>query len=295
MPVNFTPLTPSAPSAPSTPTPTTPAPVQEAAPVASQSTNIQDVIALVSGVDANMAAALQANPVQDLPALADRPSGAYLTTAHPMSNNWEACRQAGVAEGEYYLDGSPAGIIHLPTVRYWIYAVAVFATEMDESGDILAATFRPEVLQDLQAIRAAGMQEHFVTVALIDTPQHGVIPCKAEFRGTKSNGGKIAVEALRSAVRPEWSRQSDNHRIASQFPFPFGRVYTTATTVATVVKGGPRKGKSCHVTRAMAGPTPLEALERLAKCLSSAEGVLGLNAAVTGYNTRIKQIIDVCR
>lgn len=290
MPVTFTPLSPSNPVPPV-------APAQEAAPVATSerpSTSMEQVMQAVSGVSPEMAAALTGNPVQDLPALADRPSGAYLTTAHPMSGNWEACRQAGLQEGDYYLDGTSAGIIPQKTVKYWLYAVAVFATNMDDAANIIAATARPEILTDLQAIRAADMQEHFVTVALVDLG-HTVVPCKAEFRGTKSNGGKVAAEALRAAARPEWARQTDNHRMAAQFPFPFGRVLTTATTVQHVIKGGVRKGKPCHVTRAMAGPAPLDALQRLAQCLSSSEGVMALNAAVTGYNARIAQIVNVCK
>lgn len=291
MPVTFTPLSPTNPVPPV-------APAQEAAPAATSerpSTSMEQVMQAMSGVSPEMAAALMNNPVQDLPALADRPSGAYLTTAHPMSGNWEACRQAGVSEGQYYLDGTPVGIIPLATVRYWLYAVAVFATDMDSTGGIIAATARPEILSDLQAIRAANMQEHFVAVALVDTPHHGVVPCKAEFRGTKSSGGKVAAEALRAAARPEWARQTDNHRMAAQFPFPFGRVLTTASTTQTIVKGGPNKGKACHITRAMAGPAPLDALQRLAQCLSSSEGVMALNAAVTGYNARIAQIVNVCK
>lgn len=276
-------MTPNQPAAPATvpnqPATPNPAAVEPAAPPAALSPAAQQ--------------AMTASPFASTPKIVERPAGAYVGSAHPQSNNWPTCQANGVEEGDFYLDGaanlSGSPMVKLDPFKYWLYTVTAFCTEMDSSGNVLRASDRPDLIES-QALRdRERLQLHFVTVVLVDLGAK-IVPAKADFRHTKSGAVSTPYGEFQRMNDPNWPRLSDAHRVAAQFPHPFGRIYCTAWPVPGTVRGGPNKGKRYHAARGTAVPTALADMERLGKAFGDQEFTQALNQAMQTYAARVDLI-----
>lgn len=232
-----------------------------------------------------------ASPIDGVPKLSERPIGAYVGSASMKSQNWPTISAAGIAEGDFYLD-SNGQITKLMPFKYWLFTVTAFCTRMDNVGNIVTATEDPAVIADQQKQRQLNVQEHYVTVTLVDL-DNSIVPAKTDFRHTKSGAVATPVGMLRQANDPAWVKLGDAYRVAAQFPHPFGRVYCTANTTPRTVRGGPNAGLKYFAATAVAVPTPLSDMERLAAAMTQPMFTDQLNQVVSTYNARIQQIRSV--
>lgn len=229
-----------------------------------------------------------ANPVAGVGELAERPVGAYVAAAHPRANNWPTLQSAGIAEGDWYFDGCGELRKCMP-LKYWLFAVTAFGSNLDPTGNVLNATEKPELIANPAQLKAAGLQEHFVSVILVNLGDK-ILPAKCDFRGTKADGAKVPVAELRKASDPNWPSSSDAAKVAAQFPHPFGRVYFTANTVKGVVKGGTNKGLPYHAARVTGLPTPVGDMEKLLSAMQEVGFTDLMNQAWANYENRCQQI-----
>ena len=248
-------------------------------------------VATIPGINPAITDAL-ANPVNNVGTLAERPVGAYVGCAHPRANNWETLQQAKIAEGDFYIDGCGELRKCMP-LAYWVMQVSRFGTAMSPAGDVVNATENQDIIANPGQLKNAGMQEHYVTLVLVNLGDR-IVPAKADFRGTRADGGKVPVAELRKVAEPNWPQSSDAARVAAAFPHPFGRVYFSATTVKGVVKGGPNKGLPYHAARITAVPTPVGELDKLTKAIQSPGFAELVNQAWQNYSARCDMIRAAC-
>lgn len=219
-----------------------------------------------------------------------RPVGAYIGNAHSASNNWGSLEAAGLAEGDWYVDGDN-GIQKCMPMQYWVYCLEGFGTDVDASMEIIKATDDKELLANQRRLEDAGYKEHYVAVCLVDMGD-SIIPAKADFRSTKSNAAKVPINWLRNCVKEDWPGLNDENRIASAFPYPFGRVYFTSTTRKGVVRSGKAKGKSYWAANAVGRATTAPEMARLTDFINSPIAEDRINQVYETFAARVKQIRD---
>lgn len=232
------------------------------------------------------------------PALTGQQTGTgYVGFASDSSANWPSMQAAGLENGEPFVHHNGA-YVKLPnsTLHYFLVACESFKSVMDSGGTFLYATRNlkvDRVTLKLPTGKArtfdsapGGIQEHY-TAYLFALVGSEVMPLRADFIGTKAGGIMSAVSALRAAADPQsgWSDLSDAHKVATQFPHPFGRVMCAMRTV-------PKLGKSSGNTyfRALCAPRPstITEMEILVRNLSSTAFNEAAEAAHKSYLDRVK-------
>lgn len=222
---------------------------------------------------------------QAAPALPELPGGGsavYVGQLQPNTGKRQTLLASGVADGEFYLDNA-GQVIPLKNFRFWLVKAAAFKTEMNASGEIVAAT------RDLDA-RAKGLEEHAVALVLVDTPA-GVIPAKVDFRKAQAPAFKAAADGVKMASDPAFPKISDAARVAAQFPIPWGRVVTAVTVERKISK---TSGKPYFRADGSVTPSTVTDMEKLLKALQDDGFAALVDAAEKSYDFRVKQIEKVC-
>lgn len=282
----------------------------EAAPTARDESadTIVPTQGIIADVKVSSAAPVNLQPIKNaVPAFlktftAPRVSGAqsgsgYVGFASDSSANWPAMQAAKLENGEPYVHHNGA-YIKLPnsTLQFFLVACESFRSVMDSGGNFLYATRNLKV--ERVTIKQAngkprtfdsapgGIQEHY-TAYLFALIGSELAPVRADFIGTKAGGILSAISALRSAADPQsgWSDLSDAHKVATQFPHPFGRVLCAMRTIPKVSKGN---GNTYF--RALCAPRPATIAEMgiLVRNLGSVAFTESAESAYKSYLDRIK-------
>lgn len=187
----------------------------------------------------------------------------------------------GVQLGQYYLD-SQGQITPLSPLRYWLIQASAFRTDMNASGQIIAAT------TDMNDKKLA---EHVVALIVVDVD--GVpMPAKADFRKTSWRAGSTGIEAVRFASDPDFPSRSDAHKVAAQCPVPFGRVLTTVHVQRQISR---TSGKPYFASSGTFAPATVSEITSLMEAFGDDGFKQLLEEAKTGYESRVEMIRKLCK
>ncbi len=149
---------------------------------------------------------------------APTPSGSYVQSSSERSKNYAAQKSAGLTDGDFFLVTDGAMNKKMP-LEHWLLQAKLYYTKMDSAGNVVA--IGREESNDLK--------EHYVVLHLV-AHNGTLVPCRSEFRTTKAPAVVKLIEAIREAATPEFAGKSDAHKIAAQFPQPWGRVMASVTS-----------------------------------------------------------------
>ena len=217
----------------------------------------------------------------------EMPSGLksiYIAQLQPNTGKRQSLLAAGVQDGQYYIDD---GVMVLPLApfRFFLLAAEVFRTDMDSSGNIIAATRNME---------DRNLAEH--VVAHVVAIRGGVcLPAKVEFRKAQYNAGKVAIEGAKLAASPDFPSKSEAAKVAAAFPVPFGRMVTSVTVLQRIAKSGKNAGKPYYASEGSCQPASVNEMQALAKALEDESFVKQLESTRSSYEYRVKQLVAIVK
>lgn len=224
-----------------------------------------------------------AQPVAPLPKINSGPAAVYVGQLQPNTGKRQSLLAVGVKDGEYYLDNM-GEVTPLEVFRFFLLDARAFKTEMNAAGEIVYAT------RDMEARRPM-TEEHAVALILVDTP-HGWVPAKCDFRKAQAPAYVAASNGVEFAQEIGFSDASDAHRVAAQFPVPFGRVLTTVNIERRVSKSS---GKPYFLSAGTVAPTSVSDMESLAAFLTDPDSEGKVKAARDSFEFRVKAIEKLCK
>lgn len=225
-----------------------------------------------------------------MPEISDREFGGFVGFASTFSEKWIEQSQAGLKDGQIYLYHNKQ-YIPLDKIEFFILHGVSYQTLMvGKAGTFKFAT--KDMSLSVDEMPKEGMnvsQQHYVMLVLVNV-NGNLIPIKGDFRGTKSGGMESAIRAVEAAATPEWAQLSDRHRVACQFPQPYGRVYVTGTTSRQVSKttGNPYYRLDCSPQ-----PANLAQLQLLIEAFGDEEFRAALEEAKVNFDSRVKFLDEI--
>lgn len=220
---------------------------------------------------------------QEVPELNGSAGGCYVAQLQPQTGRRPTLIQAGCKDGDYYLDTGDGTIVPLNPFRFAIMTASVFKTRMSPAGEIIAATRNMGYNKDLD--------EHCVAIILVLTGEDEVTPAKAEFRRAQQGAAAAALDALKFASEPDFPSKSDAHKVAAQFPAPFGRMVTTVQVSKRVSK---TSGKPYFASEGLSQPATVTQMQAILTACNSPEFTEKLDAVKAAYDKRVEQIAKLC-
>lgn len=221
----------------------------------------------------------------NMPTVSNRQQTGYVGFASTQSKKWSLMQQAGLDEGQPFLNHQNA-FIPLETLDFFLLKGASYKTMMaGKDGTFVYATTDMDVELPDQIYKGnvVKLEPHYICLLLVNVNSQ-LIPIKGDFRGTKSGGIENAIRAVEAASDPDWLKLSDAHRVTAAFPQPFGRVYHRITTKRGVSKSNGNPYFSAECT---SSPASIKAMEALVASLSDEGFNNMLTAANTNFESRI--------
>lgn len=228
-----------------------------------------------------------------MPDTSNRQTTGYVGFAHPQSKNWVHMQQAGLEEGQPFVNHNNA-YIPLDTVQFFLCMGASFQTMMaGKQGEFIFVTTDMDMRMDQVIYKgnACKLDPHYTCLLLVNL-NGSLLPIKGDFRGTKSGGIENAIRAIEAAATPDWLKLSDQHKATAAFPQPFGRVWNEISTKRQISKSN---GNPYHTAGCTCTPATVTQMQLLVTHLKDAEFQDSLAEAHTNYKARIDFLHNIMR
>lgn len=188
-----------------------------------------------------------------LPSLESGSNYHFAAVCTDKARNLESLKAAGVNDADFYL--SIGGeIARSNPLRYFLISAIHLKTAQNDQGDVIFAT---NDLEKEVSPRGDRLDDHIAALLLV-IHNNELFPVKAEFRGARTSCVSGAINAVKAASKPDWVSKSDAHKIAGQFPQPFGRVVATASCRRQIARS---TGRTYYAGSCVTRPATIEELQ----------------------------------
>lgn len=198
--------------------------------------------------------------------------------ASSRSKNYDKCIKAGANEGDavVMVEGN---LVVCKTLKYFLAAAFACRSKMENDGNISAVNL------DARTYSVATPDEHYVTLLLVFI-NNKLIPCKFDFRTTKSQAASTPIQMLHQSILPEWGSLSEAHRNTMSFQIPWGRVVTETTTQRRVSA----KGMAYHQAMANSRPASVDEMKALTEFASNQDNLDLFSRVQADYEKRCEEL-----